>query len=256
MKKLFFKHEIGARYDLKVQNLIAEYGIAGFGLYWYIVEMMYDNEGYLPREQYKSIAFALHTDANLVSNVLQSELFCYSEEKDSYYSERIIKELSHMQDVSEQRRNSVNSRWKKYNSITNVVQNCTDKDKDKDKDKDIRDNTDNSKDQSLPILSMDFDLPAEDPVPKKKSSRFIKPTYQEVKNYCNERENNINPEAFIDFYESKGWKVGNQPMKDWKAAVRTWEKKENRYGNSNNHRTTFEERNYVSHEFNESDGTI
>ena len=77
MKKLFFKHEIGARYDLKVQNLIAEYGIAGFGLYWYIVEMMYDNEGYLPREQYKSIAFALHTDANLVSNVLQSELFCY-----------------------------------------------------------------------------------------------------------------------------------------------------------------------------------
>jgi len=53
---------------------------------------------------------------------------------------------------------------------------------------------------------------------------FVKPTVEEVEAYCEERNNSIDAEMFIDFYESKGWKVGNQPMKDWKAAVRTWEK--------------------------------
>ena len=54
---------------------------------------------------------------------------------------------------------------------------------------------------------------------------FNKPKLSEVKDYCLERNNNIDAEAFIDFYESKGWMVGKNKMKDWKAAVRTWEKK-------------------------------
>tara|TARA_R110000796_G_scaffold168521_1_gene285429 strand:- start:105 stop:725 length:621 start_codon:yes stop_codon:yes gene_type:complete len=52
---------------------------------------------------------------------------------------------------------------------------------------------------------------------------FLRPTVFDVKNYCNERSNNVDAEAFINFYDSKGWKVGNAAMKDWKAAVRTWE---------------------------------
>lgn len=56
-----------------------------------------------------------------------------------------------------------------------------------------------------------------------KSKRFVPPTVEEVTEYCNERNNNVNPQAFIDFYESKGWMVGKNKMKDWKAAVRTWE---------------------------------
>ena len=55
--------------------------------------------------------------------------------------------------------------------------------------------------------------------------RFVKPTLEEVEEYCLNRKNNIDAQQFIDFYESKGWKVGNQPMKDWKACVRTWEQR-------------------------------
>lgn len=55
--------------------------------------------------------------------------------------------------------------------------------------------------------------------------RFTRPTIQEVKSYCQERNNGIDPESFIDFYDSKGWVVGKSPMKDWKAAIRTWEKR-------------------------------
>ena len=66
-----------------------------------------------------------------------------------------------------------------------------------------------------------------------KEKRFIKPTLEEVKEYCLERNNNVNAEQFIDFYESKGWKVGKSSMKDWKAAIRNWERnkqhKETRY---------------------------
>lgn len=56
------------------------------------------------------------------------------------------------------------------------------------------------------------------------AKRFRKPTLEEVAAYCKERNNNVDPQRFIDFYESKGWKVGKTPMKDWKACIRTWEK--------------------------------
>ena len=53
---------------------------------------------------------------------------------------------------------------------------------------------------------------------------FKKPSVEEIQEYCTERNNNINAEAFYDFYESKNWYIGKNKMKDWKAAVRTWEK--------------------------------
>ena len=58
-----------------------------------------------------------------------------------------------------------------------------------------------------------------------RGKRFVKPTVDEVRDYCESRNNGVDPEEFVDFYTSKGWKVGSQPMKDWKACVRTWEKK-------------------------------
>ena len=63
-------------------------------------------------------------------------------------------------------------------------------------------------------------------VNKKKSSRFAPPSLEEVQKYCKERNNDIDAEQFIAFYESKGWKVGNQTMKSWKACIITWEKRD------------------------------
>ena len=59
----------------------------------------------------------------------------------------------------------------------------------------------------------------------KKSTAFIKPSVEEVRAYFQERNNGIDPERFVDFYEMKGWMIGKNHMKDWKAAVRTWEKR-------------------------------
>lgn len=64
---------------------------------------------------------------------------------------------------------------------------------------------------------------------KKKESigRFAPPSFDQVSEYCAERSNGIDPQAFIDFYESKGWMIGKNKMKDWKAAIRTWEQRSN-----------------------------
>ena len=75
-----------------------------------------------------------------------------------------------------------------------------------------------------------------------KRTRFIPPSLQEVTAYCRERKNHVDPEAFVNFYESKGWKVGKDPMKDWKASVRTWEQREKREKKPPNSFHNFEQR--------------
>lgn len=96
-----------------------------------------------------------------------------------------------------------------FYGLVNVFVN-NNKDKDRDKDKDIIKNITNTK------IS--------------KNSNFQIPTVEEVKAYCIERSNLINPEYFIDFYSGKGWMVGKNKMKDWKACIRTWEKNSNNSG--------------------------
>jgi hypothetical protein len=60
-----------------------------------------------------------------------------------------------------------------------------------------------------------------------KEKNFKKPTLKEVEEYCKERNNDIDAQRFIDFYESKNWMIGKNKMKDWKACVRTWERTTN-----------------------------
>lgn len=79
-----------------------------------------------------------------------------------------------------------------------------DKDKNKDKSKD--------KEQSKDNITQ----------PKKV---FVKPSVEQVEAYCQERNNGINAQQFVDFYTAKGWKIGSSPMKDWQAAVRNWERR-------------------------------
>ena len=59
-----------------------------------------------------------------------------------------------------------------------------------------------------------------------RATRFTPPTAEEVAAYCLERKNHVDPQRFVDFYDAKGWMVGKNRMKDWKAAVRTWEQRD------------------------------
>lgn len=65
---------------------------------------------------------------------------------------------------------------------------------------------------------------------------FKKPKINEIKEYCTERRNTVDAETFFDFYESKGWLIGKNKMKSWKACVRTWEKSSTNTNNTTSHR--------------------
>ena len=90
----------------------------------------------------------------------------------------------------------------KRKQIEANTSNCFNKNKNKEEEEDIKEN---------PLKGV------------KEKLRFSPPTLEDVTAYCRERGNRVDPQRFVDFYASKGWRVGNQPMKDWRAAVRTWE---------------------------------
>lgn len=91
---------------------------------------------------------------------------------------------------------------KTYQTLANLADK--DKDKEEDKDKDI-------------LLKENVES---------KAKRFTPPTVTEVSDYCRENNYNIDAQRFVDFYESKGWMVGKNKMKDWKAAVRNWARRQ------------------------------
>ena len=75
-----------------------------------------------------------------------------------------------------------------------------------------------------PIQSNPNPNPNPNPKCTRAQVRFTPPSVDDVRAYCQERGNRVDAQRFVDFYASKGWRVGNQPMKDWRAAVRTWER--------------------------------
>jgi len=76
------------------------------------------------------------------------------------------------------------------------------------------------------------DFPSEEPIRKparSREKRFVKPTFDEVVDYITEKGLNVDPATFFDHYEANGWKAGRTAMKDWKAALRNWSRREDQY---------------------------
>ena len=78
-----------------------------------------------------------------------------------------------------------------------------------------------------PVSNLETEIKVKDKIKikdnKERTKRFVPPTPEEVESYCKERNNGVNPRRWYDHYQAVGWKVGRNPMKDWKAAVRKWE---------------------------------
>ena len=125
---------------------------------------------------------------------------------------------------------NANKRWGKddandataYDGIPNVPPNGKDtndaKEKAKEKEK--------AKDNGIYGASAPTRAPEQQGDACQKATRFVRPTVQEVADYCRERGNQVDAQRFVDYYTANGWRVGKNPMKDWKAAVRTWEKQD------------------------------
>lgn len=126
--------------------------------------------------------------------------------------------------------NSVDSAWTSVDNESKCVDVRYDKEKEKEKVKEkVKENEkekekEKVKEKESKNNSNNIYMCGEKISPQTPRKKFVKPTVEEVRNYCLERKNNVNPEKFVDFYESKDWYIGKNKMKDWKAAVRTWER--------------------------------
>lgn len=80
-----------------------------------------------------------------------------------------------------------------------------------------------SRDETVTLDKNRLDIDKNSKNKGEKRKRFVPPTVDEVRAYCEERKNGIDPQRFVDFYQSKNWMVGKNKMTDWKASVRTWE---------------------------------
>ena len=123
VKKLYFPHEHYARNDPKLQELLMSQGVAGIGVYWCIVEMLYEQGGYMPLKSLKSISFALHVDSKDINDIVMNyDLFSHDE--DRFWSNVVIRHITEMQAVSQRNRKAANKRWNSNADAMQVHSKC------------------------------------------------------------------------------------------------------------------------------------
>ena len=211
----YFQHDYNARNDPKLQDVLIEHGVAGIGVFWCVIEQIYEQGGKLPFKACKSIAFALHVDCKVVESVV-NDFDLFQNDGTSFWSSSVLARLNRRKEISERRKKAAETRWKsketqqkQCNSNANAQQEqCNVYPKER-KEKEIKESTSN-----------------EVECIKAKRTAFVPPTLEEVNAYVSEKGYAVDAERFIDFYTSKGWMVGKNKMKDWKAAVRNWWKNE------------------------------
>lgn len=105
----YFSHDYHARTDPKMVRLIMEYGMEGVGIYWCIVEMLYESGGYIDLSECERIAFELRTDSERIAAIVHTNLFCIAGEK--FYSETALNRLEKREEKSRKATTSAQSRW-------------------------------------------------------------------------------------------------------------------------------------------------
>lgn len=213
MKKdaYYFPHDCTAKDDPKCVNLIEELGLEGYGAYWVLIEILREQPDFkYPLKLISSIARRYNTNIEIVSRVI-NEFELFNVEGETFFSNSLIERMTLINYIRAKRSESGkianNIRWAKIRPSQNSL------------------NPIPIGSQSDPNRTPSGSQEKESKVNESKVNLFTKPSLKDIESYCNERNNNINPKYFFDSNEAKGWLVGKNrtPMKDWKAAIRTWE---------------------------------
>ena len=222
----YFKHQANMRHDTKIRLLVNRYGLEGYGLYNLILESIVeglDDSHPVPelKETCEEIAALYHGNtANIneqVSWMINAGLFSISEFSARVMCVKIFKFLDAESTRSEKVRNLVRNfkaeEKRQYLSATKP---------------DVSEVVSDIFGQNLPETETETETETElvsvDASPPTVRQKFVKPTIEEVRDYCQERGKGVNPESWMDHYTANGWRVGKNPMKDWRAAVRQWER--------------------------------
>lgn len=212
----YFSHDASARNDLKIKAMISKYGVEGYGMFWYLVEMLREVDSFkLPLEDYFYLAIQ-HEFNGCSADVQQFVTDCiytfklFESDGLFFWSNSLNRRMDMKQKKIDQAREAGKKSAEKRKEQQAFNDSSTDVQ---------RDSTDV---QQLNEIKGNEIKPKE----KTSNSRFAPPTQDDVIAYCLERKNNVDAQRFTNFYESKGWMIGKNKMKCWKSAIRTWEQKE------------------------------
>lgn len=228
MRKKCFQHEYEARNTPGIQLIMRKHGMGGVGAYWCIVEILFENGGKMDVSSFQEIAFELHVTPELVESIVfDFGLFEWDENRKSFWSKRIIEEVERKRRVSETKRLAISKRWQRNAAESDSVSPVK-----RDRPKPAETPPPRAKEGNLFGGMSEPEKPPAISQPPGKRTRFIPPTVEEVRQYCNIKQYDIDPETFVAFYESKGWMIGKNKMKNWHMALVTWMKSEERFKNS------------------------
>lgn len=110
-ESFYFPHDYNARSDPKLQQVLMDVGIEGIGIYWCLIEMLYEQGGILPISSCKSIAFALHVHCNCIQSII-NDFGLFNSDSEFFWSESVKKRLKKRCDISNKRKEAAISRWK------------------------------------------------------------------------------------------------------------------------------------------------
>lgn len=118
VKKLknYFSHDFNSRNDIKLKKVNMELGMNGIGLYWCIVECLYENNGYLDLDQINLLAYELRVDKKLIEDLINNyDLF--KKNKKSFYSKSVLQRLEKINEISRKNKENANKRWGNTNNM-------------------------------------------------------------------------------------------------------------------------------------------
>lgn len=231
----YFQHDYNARNDPKLQRLLMKHGAEGIGIYWCLVEMLYEQGGQLENNLIDVIAYNLHVnETTLRSVVFELNLFVFDDTH--FWSERIRQkttERNNFKTTQKQRSSKGGAPLGNKNASKSKI--CEEINEEEKQPKTTQNNPtetteNNSNNQNNPIIKENkirgnkiIDI--EESIEAKRTA-FVPPTQEEVEAYVQEKGySHFDTERFIDFYTSKGWMIGKNKMKDWQASVRGWYKR-------------------------------
>ena len=107
----YFQHDYNARNDPKLQDVLIELGVEGIGIYWCIIEQLYEQGGTLPLRYCKSIAFALHVDYKTIERLVNN-YGLFANDGENMWSDSVLKRLDKRKDISDKRKQAAIARWR------------------------------------------------------------------------------------------------------------------------------------------------
>lgn len=223
----WFKHDTNATMDFKIKKLLIRYGAIGYAVYFHCLELIADTV------DVNNITFELEHDSEIIADDLRIkgtseksgrelveeimrymvELNLFQEDNGHIFCFKMLKRIDTSMTSNAKFREVINEAKKNHDAVmitSDSVMQDKIRQEEKRKEKKRLEETKEEGEQA----------------PTHPKARFLKPTLEEIREYCLSRNNYVDPERFYDYYEANGWKVGKNPMKDWRAAVRTWESRE------------------------------